>query len=203
MKAKEMEMELKESHIAMAFSQIKPHFIYNVLSVIRSLCAENTGKAIETIDHFSGYLRNSLESIDKRQCVAFSQEMKFVDNYIFLEQQRFEDRIIVKKNIECDTFMIPPMTIQPIVENAVRHGIRKKNGVGTIKINCSVTDKEYCITICDDGVGFDKDVSLTSERKHIGLKNVEHRLALMCKGRIEVESVIGQGTTVYIFIPRV
>lgn len=201
-KAKRLEEELKNSRIVLAMSQIQPHFMYNALAAIRSLCVEDSRKAVEAIDKFSGYLRGSLETMDKKQCISFQKEMEFVDNYLYLEQQRFENKIKVEKEIKAENFMLPPMSVQPIVENAIRHGIRKKRTAGSVAIKSFEDEKGYIVIIADDGVGFDVTGQKDDGKVHVGLQNVEKRLQLMCNGSLEVESVPGQGTTVTIRIPK-
>lgn len=202
MKAKELEKDLKDSRIMLAMSQIQPHFIYNVLGVIRSLCAENSQTAVEAIDHFSGYLRGSLDTMEQNQKISFSKELELVDNYLFLEQKRFENKIKVVKEIEVSDFFLPPMSIQPLVENAVRHGIRKKRVGGTILIRTFEREKTYVIQVEDDGVGFDVLKGNEDGKVHVGLKNVEKRVQLMCKGSVKVESEEGVGTTITVEIPK-
>ncbi|MDD6207075.1 MAG: histidine kinase [Clostridiales bacterium] len=202
-RAKKLEEELKNSRIDLAMSQIKPHFICNALGAIRGLCMEDKKKAVEAIDHFSGFLRVSLETMGKKQCIPFHSEMELVDNYLYLEQCRFGDQIKVKKDIAAEEdFMIPPMTIQPVVENAIRHGIRKKQQGGTVSIRSRAEETEYLITVADDGDGFDMSAKPKDGRVHVGLQNVEKRLKLMCKGSMKVESVPGKGTVVTIHIPK-
>lgn len=201
-KAKKLESELTDSRIVLAMSQIQPHFIYNALGAIRSLCVEDSRTAVEAIDRFSGYLRGSFEAMDKKQCIPFHKEMELVDNYLYLEQRRFEDKIKIEKSLETENFMLPPMSVQPIVENAVRHGIRGKRTAGTVIIKSFADEAEYIIIVADDGVGFDISEMKKDGKVHVGLQNVEKRLNLMCKGRLEVESVPGEGTTVIIHIPK-
>lgn len=202
MKAKMLEEEFERSRIVLAMSQIHPHFIHNSLAAIRSLCVENPKDAIETIDNFSGFLRGSLETMIKDQCVSFDREMELVDNYLYLEQKRFEGKIIVEKNIEVESFMIPPMTIQPIVENSVRHGIRNRNTPGVVAISTFEKKDEYVVEIKDNGVGFDADAVMNDGKIHVGFDNVKKRLAMMCNGRMEYDSVVGVGTCVRIYIPK-
>lgn len=198
----EQERQLTESSIATMMSQIQPHFIYNSLAAIRSLCVEDRSTAIEAIDRFSGYLRGSFETMDKQQCISFHKEMELVDNYLYLEQKRFEDKIRVERDLREKDFRIPPMSLQPIVENAVRHGIRRKRTAGTITIQSFADEKEYLVKVTDDGVGFHVGEPQNDGRAHVGLQNVEKRLQLMCGGKLKVESMPGQGTTVTIHIPR-
>lgn len=200
--AKKLEEELKNSRIVLAMSQIQPHFIYNALGAIRSLCVEDTKTAIEAIDRFSCYLRGSFEAMDKEKCISFHKEMELVDSYLYLEKQRFGDKIKVEKDIKAEDFMLPPMSVQPIVENAVRHGIRKKRAAGTVTIKSFEEENAFIVTVTDDGIGFDVSVPKSDGKVHVGLQNVQKRLQLMCKGSLKADSTPGQGTTVTLCIPK-
>ena len=98
-------------------------------------------------------------------------------------------------------FSIPALTIQPIVENAIKHGLMKLQKGGTIRVVSYETDTDYCVSVSDDGVGFDTTV-LLDERKHVGLRNIRERLKVMVNGTLEIESTVGVGTKVLIKIPK-
>jgi sensor histidine kinase YesM len=100
-----------------------------------------------------------------------------------------------------DDFHIPALTIQPIVENAIKHGLMKLSKGGTIRVVSYETESHYCVSVEDDGVGFDTDV-LLDERKHVGIRNIRGRLKAMVNGTLEIESRVGIGTTVLIKIPK-
>ena len=196
------EMKLIESKTSLLLGQIRPHFVYNCMSIIRGMCVEDPPKAIEMLDHFSRYLRDSMEFMDRERCLPLKQELKLVDNYLYMEQQRFPDSIEVQKDIEVDFFEVPPLSVQPIVENAVKHGIRGKRTKGIVRIATRKEKENYVITISDDGVGFDPSVKKSEGHAPVGLENVARRLEYMAGGHMEVESKVGQGTKVSIFIPR-
>lgn len=195
-------LEAMQNKTGLLLGQIRPHFVYNCLGIIRGLCVEDTQKAVDMIDHFSGYLRSSLSFMDREQCISFRQEMDLVENYLFMEQQRFPDSIQVEQDIEEEQFEVPPLSIQPIVENAVRHGIRARRGKGTITIATKSTEREYRIVISDDGAGFDLAAKRQDGKSHVGMENVARRLEYMVQGHMEVESRIGRGTTVTLVIPK-
>ena len=100
-----------------------------------------------------------------------------------------------------DDFHIPALTIQPIVENAIKHGLMKLSKGGTIRVVSYETESHYCVSVEDDGVGFDTDV-LLDERKHVGIRNIRGRLKAMVNGTLEIESRVGIGTIVLIKIPK-
>ena len=100
-----------------------------------------------------------------------------------------------------DDFYIPALTVQPIVENAIKHGLMKLQKGGTIRVHSYETETDYCVSVVDDGVGFDTGL-LLDERAHVGLRNIRERLKAMVNGTIEIESTIGVGTKVLLKIPK-
>ena len=119
-------------------------------------------------------------------------------NYLKIEKARFREKLNVIYSIQCKEFSIPPLTVQPLVENAIKHGITQKASGGTLKICTYDNDTHYVIEIIDDGVGFDVE----SAELHVGLKNVRSRLATMCKGELLIKSKLGIGTRIMIEIPK-
>ena len=116
---------------------------------------------------------------------------------------RFDDRLNIEYDIQVTNFFVPALSLQPIVENAVKHGVCKKIEGGTVKICTTENDKDFIIKVIDDGVGFDmKNPKQNDERIHVGLTNVTDRLKDMMKGRLEVTSAPGEGATVVIYIPK-
>jgi sensor histidine kinase YesM len=100
-----------------------------------------------------------------------------------------------------EDFHIPALTVQPIVENAIKHGLMKLPKGGTIRVVSYETDKEYCVSVTDDGVGFDTNAP-SDDREHLGLRNIRERLKVMVNGTLEIESTVGVGTKVLIKIPK-
>ena len=206
-KAKELEMEkimlnsqLSESRIATMMSQIRPHFIYNTLGSIEQLCKIDPPKAGELVHNFAKYLRGNFGELDNPTPILISQEMEHVHHYISIENVRFPDMTFTFE-MNSDDFRIPALTIQPIVENAIKHGLMKLQKGGTICVTSYETETDYCISVIDDGVGFDTNASF-DDRKHVGLKNIRERLKIMVNGTLEIESTIGVGTKVLIKIPK-
>ena len=196
------EKEAADLRISLMLSQIAPHFIYNTLTTIQGLCDKDPALAKETTGQFAKYLRGNLDSLSQNENIPFSRELEHVKCYLSIEKKRFGDRVNVVYDIEEDGFMIPALTLQPIVENAVKHGLCKKDGGGTVWIHAYETDGTNQIVVEDDGAGFDAKSLLDDGKKHIGLHNVKSRLKDMCKGTIDVTSEIGKGTKVTIGIPR-
>ena len=206
-KAKDLETEkivlnaqLTESRVSTMMSQIRPHFIYNTLGSIEQLCNIDPPKAGELVHNFAKYLRGNFGELDNPKPILMSQEMEHVRHYISIENVRFPD-MTFSFEMNSDDFHIPALTIQPIVENAIKHGLMKLQKGGTIRVVSYETDTHYCVTVDDDGVGFDTDV-LLDERKHVGIRNIRGRLKAMVNGTLEIESTQGVGTKVLITIPK-
>ena len=206
-KAKELETEkivlnaeLTESRISTMMSQIRPHFIYNTLGSIEQLCIIDPPKAGELVHNFAKYLRGNFGELDNPKPILMSQEMEHVRHYISIENVRFPD-MTFSFEMNSDDFHIPALTIQPIVENAIKHGLMKLSKGGTIRVVSYETESHYCVSVEDNGVGFDTDV-LLDERKHVGIRNIRGRLKAMVNGTLEIESRVGIGTTVLIKIPK-
>ena len=206
-KAKELEMEkivlgaeLAESRVSTMMSQIRPHFIYNTLGSIEQLCKLDPPKAGELVHNFAKYLRGNFGELDNPKPILMSQEMEHVHHYLSIENVRFPDMTFTFE-MNSEDFHIPALTVQPIVENAIKHGLMKLPKGGTIRVLSYETDTDYCISVSDDGVGFDTSV-LIDERKHLGLRNIRERLKVMVNGTLKIESAVGVGTKVLISIPK-
>ena len=190
--------EFEAQKNALMLSQINPHFIYNTLSTIAAMCDSSPKQAkCLTID-FSQYLRKNINSLNSEALIPFDQEMEHVECYLKIEKERFRERLNVIYSIQCKEFSIPPLTVQPLVENAIKHGITKKADGGTIKICTYEENNNYVIEIIDDGVGFDTE----STEFHVGIHNVRSRIAAMCRGELTVKSTVEVGTRVRIEIPK-
>ena len=206
-KAKELETEkillnaqLTESRVSTMMSQIRPHFIYNTLGSIEQLCSIDPPKAGELVHNFAKYLRGNFGELDNPKPILMSQEMEHVRYYISIENVRFPDMTFLFE-MNSNDFPIPALTIQPIVENAIKHGLMKLPKGGTIRVVSYETDTHYCVSVEDDGVGFDTG-KLLDDRKHVGIRNIRERLHAMVNGILEIESRDGVGTTVLIKIPK-
>ena len=206
-KARELEMEkivlnaeLAESRIATMMSQIRPHFIYNTLGSIEQLCMFDPPKAGNLVHNFAKYLRGNFGELDNPKPILMTQEMEHVHYYISIENVRFPDMTFTFE-MNSEDFHIPALTIQPIVENAIKHGLMKLPKGGTIRVVSYETDRDYCISVEDDGAGFDTN-AIPDDRKHLGLRNIRERLRVMVNGTLEIESTIGVGTKVLIKIPK-
>jgi len=205
-----LERELTQKQISVMLSQIQPHFLYNSLAAIRQLYKIEPKTAEETLMEFSDYLRGNMDSLSLNEPIPFDSELRHVETYLKIEKKRFNEKLNIAYNIKTKDFLIPALTLQPIVENAVRYGITKKEHGGTLEIKTEEKENNIIITVVDDGVGFDVNEQLTmkneqlgkDERSHVGIENTRSRLAAMCGGTLEIESEPGMGTTVIIYIPK-
>lgn len=197
---REHEKDLMASQrIQIMMTQIQPHFLFNALNTIRALYSKDPSLADRTLEDFSTYLRQNLESLSQTDLVPVTKELEHTRLYAEIEMLRFPN-IHVEYRIEDQNFQIPPLTIQPLVENAIRHGVRsRKDGLVTVSTVCE--SGVHAITVQDNGVGFDtKNQELIAET-HIGLRNVKDRVEQMCGGTMILQSELGKGTYVTLKIP--
>lgn len=198
----EQEIELGESRISVMLSQIQPHFLYNSLSAIEDLCDVDIEKTKTAVNDFAHYLRGNLESVTQKKMIPFEDELEHVETYLSLEKLRFGDKLNLVFDIEDSDFPVPPLSVQPMAENAVRHGITKKSGEGTVAIRSRSAENAHIIIVEDNGAGFDLTGPIGDERIHIGIENVRERLKAMCGGTLEIISAPGKGTKAVITIPN-
>jgi sensor histidine kinase YesM len=196
------ERELTDSRVSIMLSQIQPHFLYNALSAIAQLCDDNPEKAKKATMDFSVHLRSNMESLNEKGLVNINQEISHVKGYLDLEKAMYGDALTVLYHIEADGFLLPPLTIQPLAENAVKHGIGQNEGGGTVSVSVRETENSFCVAISDDGAGYGADNLRQSKRKGIGIENVRRRLEEQCGGTLEISGEPGKGTTALIMIPK-
>ena len=194
------EEELRDAKVLTMMNQIRPHFIYNTLSSVYVLCRDDTPRAMEVIQDFTAYLQANFTAISATDLIAFSDELRHTKAYLAVEAIRYGDKLSVDFDTRHTAFRLPALTLQPLVENAVKHGLGR--GVGPEHITVRTRAEEGCavITVEDDGPGM-KPASEDSEA-HIGLANVRERLELMCGGTLDVAPRSGGGTVVTVSIPR-
>ena len=187
-------------------AQIKPHFIFNSLTAIRSFLDEPE-KAEEVLNHFAGFLRGSIDMVEETGCVRADHEFATVENYLYMEKQRFGEKLTVETELSDEDFFLPAFSVQVLVENAVNHGIRRnEKGRGTVVIRSFEKDEVHIIEVEDDGPGMLPIKPDGAEEQNtqpgIGLMNIKNRLALMCNGTLEIESLPEHGTLARILIPK-
>lgn len=193
---------MEEQKNELMVSQINPHFVYNTLSTIAAMCEISPKQAKHLTINFASYLRGNINSLTSDKTIPFDEEMKHVECYLDIEKARFGDRLKISYSIGCRDFSLPPLTIQPIVENAVKHGITKKAEGGMVKIVTYATDTHHVVEIRDDGLGFESEKASGESRQGIGIENVRSRLYERCRGTLTVKSTVGVGTRVILEIPK-
>ena len=196
------EKQLADMQSAMMLSQIQPHFLHNALVSIAQLCEKNPKSAKKAIITFSEYLRENMESLKEKDPIPFSKELEHLKNYLYLEHLRFGEDLKTKLDIQAVDFLVPVLSLQPLVENAIRHGVGMREEGGTVVVSSRDAGDYFEIRVWDNGVGFDTSKEIRDRREHIGLKNVERRLRSQCGGQLKVVSIPGRGTTVTILIPK-
>ena len=197
-----MEMKLQESQISIMLSQIQPHFLYNTLNSIYQLCETNPMRARSMVNFFAEYLRNNLSTLEEPGLISFETELSHIKTYLEIEKIRFEDSLEIEYDIKCVDFYLPVLTVQPIVENAVKHGTSKKRGGGKITISTDENKESHIIKVFDTGCGFDPSKPKDDGKRHVGLENVRQRLFNMCGGTLSIESEVGKGTLATIITPK-
>lgn len=196
----EKEKQLINSRATTMMGQIRSHFVFNVLNAISGMCKYDPEKADETVVRFSRYLRANVDIMQNDAPELFNVVLRRLEDYIALEQVRFENKINFKKEINVWDFKMPALILQPIVENAIKHGLTPKAGGGTITLKTYEEGNDIVIKITDDGVGY--DVNALPREGSVGMKNIRFRLDYLMNGTMEINSVIGEGTEAVITIPK-
>ena len=204
-KAAELDKELTTANTAIMISQIQPHFLYNALNTIKYLIKRDPKTAEKAVISFSKYLRGNMDSITQKAPIPFADELEHIKNYCDIELLRFGEKLQIVYNTDFVDFNVPSLTIQPLVENAIKHGVTKRPEGGTVTITTESTDEFYTIVIEDNGVGFDTenpDYTPNDNHAHVGLKNVKNRLEMMVNADVVIQSELDVGTTITINIPK-
>ena len=200
--AERRKKEQKQLQISAMISQMQPHFLSNSLAVIAALCEEDPKLAAEAANAFSNYLRENMVFADKSEPISFSEELNHIKTYVWLEKLRFQNKLRVEYDVNCTAFPVPALSVQPMVENAIKHGVCKSKSGGTVRICASETERCYLVTVSDDGVGFDVPKTIDDGGRHLGIKNTRYRIREMVGGSLEIVSAPGKGTTVSITVPK-
>jgi PAS domain-containing protein len=198
--------QLEQSRIKNANSQMQPHFLYNALSSIREIVLEDPEYASDLIYDFTTHLRACIRSMSGDSMVSFAQELENIKAYVNIEKMRFGDRLRVMYDCQETGFDIVPLSIQPLVENAIRHGIYERGAVGgAVTVSSARSDNCFVVCIEDDGVGFDFDAVMaevrSGKRDSNGLYNLIFRFEKLMNAQVVVESKMGTGTKITISIP--
>ena len=187
--------QLEQEQGNMLLSQIRSHFFYHTLNALQALIVLKPEAAYKMAGDFARYLRFTLDSVTADGGIgSFREELRAVRAYADINQQQLGDRLRMVYEIPEADFPIPLLTIQPVVENAILHGIKPKVGGGTVTLALEELPDYWQVTVTDDGVGFDVDA--VREKGSIGLENVRQRMASFPGGELRLTSAPGQGTRV-------
>ena len=190
--------EIANQRASIIVLQMRPHFIYNTMTSIYCLCNQNPETARQVIMDFTTYLRKNFTAIASADPIPFSSELEHTRAYLAVEQVQYKDSLFVEYDTPHTFFRIPPLTLQPIVENAVKHGRDPYAGPFHISVRTRKTDSGSEIVVADNGRGF---VPSDDSEPHTALKNIRQRLELMCGGNMDITSGDDGGTVVTITIP--
>ena len=203
----EQEERLAQAELRALRAQISPHFIYNALAAVAGDIHVRPDEARELLSDFAEFTRYLFR--DGRSYVTLGEELDHVERYLRLEQARFRDSLHVSIEVPPETrdAVVPAMSVQPLVENAVRHGVERRAGTGRVTISAAVKDGDVVLRVTDDGVGIQPErVSdvLAGAGGGIGLSNVDGRLRATFGERyaLRIESVLGAGTTTVMTVPN-
>ncbi len=190
--------ELANQRASVMVLQMRPHFIYNTMMGIYYLCDQDPGKAKQVTLDFTTYLRKNFTAIVSEDTIPFHNELEHTRAYLAVEQAQFEDVLFVSFDTPHTMFRVPPLTLQPIVENAVKHGMSSSSDPIHISVVTRQTESGSEIIVEDDGPGFDP---VDDNEPHIALNNIRQRLSLMCGGTLTIDPREGGGTSVKVTIP--
>ncbi|MCC2685039.1 MAG: histidine kinase [Paenibacillaceae bacterium] len=196
-------------------SQIKPHFLYNVLNTIMALSFTDAEKSRELVSHLADYLRGSFSFRDMQKAAPFGKELELIRHYVDIETARFMERLRVEYEVEEEMLPVklPPLLIQPLVENAIRHGVGGRKSGGSVRIRAFREGRDAVFEVSDDGVGMtpeqltaattaaDEPPTQPSGKMSVGMQNIRKRLRYMYGAEMRVQSREGEGTTVTVKVP--
>jgi two-component system, LytTR family, sensor kinase len=190
-------------------SQIRPHFINNALNAISAITLTDPAHSRRLLVDLSNYLQNSFQAIDLEQKVPIEQELELIRSYVALEQARFGEKLQVEYKVESNSFLLPPILLQPLVENAIVHGLRPKPEGGLAKVYIYIEKGTVVLGVKDNGVGMAEaalvnlaaDPEKSSGQSGIGLQNIRQRLQKIYGSDLRVKSEPGRGTDISMRIP--
>ena len=190
--------EIARQKASLYVLQMRPHFIYNTMTSIYYLIDQDKDKAQQVILNFTNYLRKNFTAIANESTVPFSEELEHAQAYLYIEKVRFDGKLFIEFDTPYNEFKIPPLTLQPIVENAVKHGVDPDLEPLHIIVHTRKIKNGVEVIVEDTGPGFN---NADNNEPHIALNNIRERLKMMCGGKLTVSARTGGGTVVSIFIP--
>ena len=194
----QQQREIAHERASVMVLQMRPHFIYNTLMSIHSLCSLDPEKAQQITMDFTNYLRKNFTAVASESTIPFSTELEHTRAYLAVEQAQYDDMLVVDWDTPFTRFRLPPLTLQPIVENAVKHGMDLDSDPLRISIRTRYTDSGTDIIVEDNGPGFDPS---DESKPHTTLNNIRQRLEMMCGGSMSIMPRDGGGTVVTVTIP--
>ena len=194
----QQQREIAHERASVMVLQMRPHFIYNTLMSIHSLCSLDPEKAQQITMDFTNYLRKNFTAVASESTIPFSTELEHTRAYLAVEQAQYDDMLVVDWDTPFTRFRLPPLTLQPIVENAVKHGMDLDSDPLRISIRTRYTDSGTDIIVEDNGPGFDPS---DEGKPHATLNNIRQRLEMMCGGSMTIQRRKGGGTVVKVTIP--
>ena len=199
----EEEKRLGEEKLKLVNQQMKPHFIFNTLTLIRYQCLTAPQEAAQTVSEFSNYLRGITDYLTEKDCISIEDELDIVKNYLRIQSKRFGDGIKIEYDIKETDFDVPPFSIQTLTENAVHHGFKSGQiAQGVIRISTEKAGSNRIVTVEDNGVGFDTSELNKDDKNSVGITNTKNRVEIMCDGELIIESEPQKGTRATIVIPE-
>jgi two-component system sensor histidine kinase ChiS len=199
-----------QNELAFLQAQIKPHFVYNALSNIIALCYEDGEGAAGMLTQLSKFLRYVFQRDQGSQCLPLRQELELITAYVEIEKLRFGDRLEFKSYVDREVLegelLLPALLVQPLVENAIRHGLFNKIGVGTVTLTVTEGRGFVGIVVEDDGIGMGDDqlfrIMNREEHKGVGIKNIQRRVEAIPRASFSIHSELEKGTRCTIFLPK-
>lgn len=197
-----MRRKLERMQMRLMVSQMKPHFVANSMNAIKVLIKKDPKKAADMVTNFSNYLRANIDGIEMKELIPFGEELEHIRAYLSIQQMRFAERLEVVYDIRVKDFFLPPLSVEPLVENAVHHGISPKEEGGTVTVRSWSENGMYRISVEDNGVGFDvRDLGKRDSDDSVGLAYVSYSVGRIEGAKYEIQSKPGYGTKVLLSLP--
>ena len=193
------EREIAHQRASVMALQMRPHFIYNTMMSIYYLCKQDADKAQQVTLDFTSYLRKNFTAIASEELVPFKDELEHARAYLAVEQAQHEDMLYVDYDTLHTDFSVPSLTLQPLVENAVKHSLDPNGDPLHIYVRTQQTDKASAIIVENNGLDYQPS---NDNEPHIALANIRQRLQIMCKGELTIATREGGGTIVKVIIPN-
>ncbi len=194
-----LQRETARQRAKIAVLQMRPHFIHNTMTSIYYLCDQDPKAAQRVTMDFNTYLRKNFDAIVKDEAIPFSEELEHTRAYLAVEQAQFAGKLVVDLDTPHTRFRVPPLTLQPLAENAVKHGMGHDTVPLRVCIRTRKMEEGSVITVEDNGPGFDPAVA---DEPHTTLANIRQRLQMMCDGTLDIAPREGGGAVVRVTIPR-